>query len=294
MAETSAAAVINHDVETPHGRLHVSDRLGDDPALVLMHGFPDDSRIYDRLAPLLGPRRAVTFDFAGYGRSERTDAGALNTQDRVDELGAVLDALELPHVGLVGHDASGPVAVDYAVSDPSRVTQLILLNSYYGHAPTLRLPEMIRLLADHHFVPLAGAMLDDPNQRLWLLQHTARQFGGDPDDPSGVEVISVLPQFFGDAENTDALAAIRAWTGALFADLDRQDEAIAAGRLAALDVPVTLLFGARDEYLSPDLASYLAALFRRADLRLVDSASHWVQWAQPETVSRLIREAASQ
>jgi 2-hydroxy-6-oxonona-2,4-dienedioate hydrolase len=30
-----------------------------------MHGFPDDSRIYDRLVPLLSPRRAEAFDFLG-------------------------------------------------------------------------------------------------------------------------------------------------------------------------------------------------------------------------------------
>ena len=53
------------------GRLHVSDRPGDGPAAVLMHGFPDDSHIYDHLAPLLAPRRTVAFDFLGYGRSDR-------------------------------------------------------------------------------------------------------------------------------------------------------------------------------------------------------------------------------
>jgi haloalkane dehalogenase len=294
MAEASPEALVtSNQIASPNGRLHVSDRSGVDPALVLMHGFPDDSRIYDRLAPLLGPRRVVTFDFAGYGHSERTDPDALEFGDHADDLGVVLDALKLADVSLVAHDASGPIAIDYAVSHPDRVSQLILLDTFYGHASTLRLPEMIRLLADHHFAPLADAMLDDPNQRLWLLQHTARRFGGDPNNPSGVEVTSVLPQFFGDGSTPDALVAIRAWTGALFADLDRQDEAISEGRLAALDLPVTLLFGARDEYLNPDLARHLAALFPRADVRIIEGAAHWPQWDQPETVARLIREAAS-
>jgi pimeloyl-ACP methyl ester carboxylesterase len=43
-------------------RLHVVDRPGGEPAFVLMHGFPDDHHIYDRLTPLLDPRRVVTFD----------------------------------------------------------------------------------------------------------------------------------------------------------------------------------------------------------------------------------------
>ena len=106
-------------------------------------------------------------------------------------------------------------------------------------------------------------------------------------------MLSILPQFFGDSTQPDALDAIRAWTGALFADLERQDEAIAAGRLAALDLPVSLFFGAGDEYLSPDLGRHLASLFAHADLRLVDSAPHWLQWAEPEKLATLIRGAAS-
>jgi pimeloyl-ACP methyl ester carboxylesterase len=286
-------SVASHAVQTAHGRIHVVDRPGEDPAFVLMHGFPDDSRIYDRLAPLLAPRRVVTFDFVGYGRSERTDPGQFNASHQADELGAVLDALELDRVVVVGHDASGPVATDYTISEPHRVDHLILLNTYYGHAPSLGLPEMIRLFADPNFVPLADAMIDDPNQRLWLLWHTARRFGLDPLDPTGIGVVSITPQFFGDAETPDALPAVRAWTGALFPELDRQDDLINAGRLAGLDVRVTLLFGASDEYLSPDLARHLAGLFTHADLQFVEDASHWPQWDQPTTVARFMRDAAT-
>ena len=183
----------------------------------------------------------------------------------------------------------GPVAIDYALAAPDRVGQLILLNTYYGHAPALRLPEMIRLLADPDMTPLADAMLNDPDQRMWLLAHTARQFGGDPLDPDSVAVAAIVPQFFGEAGRLDALPAIRAWTAALFGDLDAQDQRIAQGQLADLDIPVGLVFGALDRYLSPDLAARLARLFPAADTHLVDGASHWPQWDQPKAVAELIR-----
>src|SRR5499427_5557825 len=253
--------VTTHQVPTATGRLHVSDHAGDEPALVLMHGFPDDSRIYNRLVPLLSPRRAVAFDFLGYGRSDRPQTGAADPAGHLHQLGAVLDGLGIETAVLVGHDASGPVAIDYALAAPGRVGKLILLNTYYGHAPALRPPEMIRLLADPDMTPLADAMLDDPDQRMWLLAHTARQFGGDPLDPDSVGITSVLPQFFGDGDHPDALPAIRAWTAALFSDLDAQDQRIAQGQLADLDIPVGLVFGALDRYLSPDLAARLARLF---------------------------------
>ena len=288
MADASRDVTIRQ-VPTAMGRLRVTDHPGDDPALVLMHGFPDDSRIYNRLVPLLSPRRAVAFDFLGYGGSDRPPAGAADPAGHLHQLGAVLDELGIETAVLVGHDASGPVAVDYALAAPGRVGQVILLNTYYGHAPALRLPEMIRLLADPDMTPLADAMLKDPDQRMWLLGHTARQFGGDPLDPNSVGITSVLPQFFGDASRPDALPAIKAWTAALFGDLDTQDRRINRGQLASLNIPVRLVFGALDRYLSPGLAAHLASLFPRAGLRLVDGASHWPQWDLPKAVSELIR-----
>jgi pimeloyl-ACP methyl ester carboxylesterase len=141
-----------------------------------MHGFPDDSRIYDRLVPLLSTRRILVFDWLGYGRSDRADPGARGVGHQ-HELRAVLDSLQLGRVVLVGHDASGPEAIDFAVTEPGRVGQLVLLNTYYGHAPSLRLPEMIRLLADPGLTPLSDAMIAEPGQRLWLLAHTGSQFG---------------------------------------------------------------------------------------------------------------------
>lgn len=44
---------------------------GDEPAIVLMHGFPDDRHLYDRVQPLLDGRRVVAFDFLGRGRSDK-------------------------------------------------------------------------------------------------------------------------------------------------------------------------------------------------------------------------------
>jgi 2-hydroxy-6-oxonona-2,4-dienedioate hydrolase len=270
------------------GRIHVVDRPGDDPAFVLMHGFPDDHRIYDGLAPLLARRRVIAFDFFGYGESGRA-ASAGQRPTPSEDLTEVIDSRGLDNVVLVGHDASGPVAIDYALDHPGRVYQLVLLNTYYGHTPALRLPEMIRLFADHELAPLADAMTADPAQLLWLLQHTARQFFGTDELPQdGIAVTSILPQFFASADHPDALSAIRAWTGTLFADLDAQDARIASGQLKNLDVPVTLIFGAADTYLSPDLARQLAEHFTHVSVTLVPDASHWPQWDQPEVIARYL------
>jgi pimeloyl-ACP methyl ester carboxylesterase len=44
---------------------------------------------------------------------------------------------------------------------------------------------------------------------------------------------------------------------------------------------------------NPDLARHVAGLFRHVDLQLVEDASHWPQWDQPELVAQLIKQATS-
>jgi haloalkane dehalogenase len=288
---TIDAGVIEHSVNHEQGSLHVIDLPGEEPAIVLMHGFPDDHRVYDKLVPLLSPRRAVAFDWLGYGRSDRSDGAGFSSEDHGSALAAVLDELGIDSCVLVGHDASGPDAVAFAVAHPERVAHLVLLNTVFGHQPSMRLPEMIRLFADPAFIPLADAMVSDEGQRLWLLQHTANQWGLDALDPDGLAIRSILPQFYGDADQPDALAGIRAWTATLFDALDAEDALIESGALRRLEVPVSVIFGESDRYLNPSLAAEIAGLFRDPAFHLVPGASHWPQYDQPQEIARLLKAA---
>ena len=278
-------------VEHADGALHIVDRAGEEPAIVLMHGFPDDHHIYDRLAPLLRPRRVIAFDWLGYGRSSRREKGAFDRTSRQQDLTALIDLLGLDKVVLVGHDASGPEAITFALRWPEQVTHLVLLNTYYGRVRGLRFPEMIRLFADPELIPLADAMVEDPEQRLWLLTHSAKQFGMYPLKPNGLAASSILAQYFGSERQHDALTEIRAWTADLFGALDAQDERVAAGDLGGLAVPTILIFGARDSYLSAAVAQGLAALLQSSATHPIPGASHWPQWDEPEAVAKIITEA---
>jgi haloalkane dehalogenase len=155
------------------------------------------------------------------------------------------------------------------------------------------LPEMIRLLADPALTSLVDAMITDDAQRLWLLQFTADHWGMDALDPQGVAVQSILPQFFGSADQPDALAAIRAWTAALFDSLNEQDELVESGALSDLEVPVSVIFGEADRYLNPSLAREIAGLFANPSLHVVPDASHWPQLDQPQVVADLLADIAS-
>ena len=63
-----------HYVSQSQGRVYARDYDGTGPAFVLMHGFPDNLHIWDDLIPYLvaSGRRVVTFDFLGFGASDKT------------------------------------------------------------------------------------------------------------------------------------------------------------------------------------------------------------------------------
>ena len=135
-------------VQREQHRIYVRDHPGEEPAIILMHGFPDNVHLYDRLVPYLSPpRRVVLFDFLGWGRSDKPSGYPYTTANQVGDLDAVITRLGLEPVLLVTHDASGPPAIDWALDHPERVAGLVLLNTYYCEMPTLRRPEAIWLFS---------------------------------------------------------------------------------------------------------------------------------------------------
>jgi pimeloyl-ACP methyl ester carboxylesterase len=97
--------------------------------------------------PLSPPRRVVTFDFLGWGSSDKPSGYPYTTANQVSDLDAVINQLGLGQVTLVAHDASGPPAIDWALDHTERVAGLVPLNTYYCEMPTLRLPETIWLFS---------------------------------------------------------------------------------------------------------------------------------------------------
>ncbi len=135
-------------VQLKQYRVYAREYAGEEPAIILLHGFPDNLHLYDRLVPFLSPpRRVVTFDFLGWGASDKPSGYAYTATNQVLELDAVIRQLKLTQVILVSHDASGPPAIDWALVHSEQIAGLVLLNTYYCKMPTLRSPEAIWLFS---------------------------------------------------------------------------------------------------------------------------------------------------
>jgi pimeloyl-ACP methyl ester carboxylesterase len=129
-------------------RIDAREYPGQEPAIVLLHGFPDNLHLYDRLLPHLNPpRRVITFDLLGWGASDKPTRYPYTATNQTGDLDAVITHLQLGSVVLIAHDASGPPAINWALEHPQRVAGLVLLNTYYCAMPGLRSPEAIWLFS---------------------------------------------------------------------------------------------------------------------------------------------------
>ena len=278
-----------HRIQRGAHALYARCYSGTAPAFVLMHGFPDNLRIYDALAPILAGagRRVVAFDFLGYGGSDKPVDYRYTPAGLEDDLQAVVVALGLGPVVPVAHDASGPTAINWALAHPQQVAALALLNTYYDTAPTLRVPEFVSLFADPGYSDLAAAFAGDPAQFGWLLAFQARQFRrGAPSALQERAQRMLEPIIRGQfAATPSAVPAFVGLTRDLRATLEANTRR--ADELAAFARPVSLIWGAGDPYLNRGVAEHLHGLFPTPELAPLP-LGHWPQIDGPEEVARAL------
>lgn len=102
------------------------------PVLLLLHGLPSSSRMYEPLLQRLTDRyRLIAPDYPGFGHSASpTPAEFAYTFDHLAEvMTAFTAALGLSRYSLFMQDYGGPVGLRMAMADPGRVDTLIIQNA---------------------------------------------------------------------------------------------------------------------------------------------------------------------
>jgi haloalkane dehalogenase len=282
-------AFTEHRIPQGQGDLYVRDYGGSGPAFVMLHGFPDNSHIYDDLIPYLvaAGRRAVAFDFLGFGDSDKPEGATYSFEQQLGDVVAVADALNLDKLVPVAHDAGGPAAVNYAIQNPQRASAVCLLNVFYASAPGLRFPEFIELFATKSLKALTRHMLQHPQQFAALLtfQRGQMQAGMSASQKAHYD------GFLGPLIETN----FKQGAGPAFAQMTfrANDEVAANDRrlddLRRLDVPVHLIWGKADDYLNVGVAEDLRSRAKTGSLHLIQ-AGHWPQIDEPAEVAKIMLE----
>jgi len=109
-------------------RVAYSDSGGGPDALVLVHGWDSDRRVWDeQLEPLARAHRVLAVDLLGHGRSDKPEL-AYTMDVLADSLNAVLDHAGVERAVLVGHSNGTPVIRQVLRRHPTRVAGLVAVD----------------------------------------------------------------------------------------------------------------------------------------------------------------------
>lgn len=162
--------------------MHVAE-AGDGPPLLLLHGFPQHWWAWRKVIPGLASRyRVICPDLRGAGWTDAPPDGYTSDQ-LVADVTALLDALQLEKVSILGFDWGGLVGFRACLAHPERVERFVCLATPHPYVEFH--PRM--LLSMWRVWPMFAIAM--PALGPWLLR-TGRQrlprwlMTGDTDDPA--------------------------------------------------------------------------------------------------------------
>jgi pimeloyl-ACP methyl ester carboxylesterase len=251
-------------LERPGARL-VYEVAGDGPAVVLIHGFGLDMRMWDpQLDPLAARFRVVRYDCRGFGACGPFDPGVPYTH--AGDLVALLDHLGIGDAVLAGLSFGGRVALQAALAAPDRVRGLALLDAVLDGVP---------------WDPESAWALDEVTRRV--------QAGG---VRAGREAWLAHPLFAAARKRPDLAAALAAmvagYPGQHWLGQDPHRETRRIDVLEGIAVPVLVAVGERDVPGFREMSAVLARRIPGAAYHVVADAGHMVTMEQPAAVNDLL------
>ena len=242
----------------------VSDRL---PVLCL-HGWPQSSYMWRYLLPALASagRRGVAPDLAGFGDSPPDPPG---THERhVEAIERFRRQIGLDRVVLVVHDTGGLIGLRWACDHPDAVAGLVITNT--GFFPDIEWMEIAKTMR----TPMQGEVLMDSLSREGfdtLMREASAEFEE-----------RALDEYWKAFTTADGRRGMLE----LYRSFDLDELAPYERRLAALGVPVLILWGQGDEYIPVDYATRFAREIPEAKLVLLEGVRHFLFEDEPRRCAR--------
>jgi pimeloyl-ACP methyl ester carboxylesterase len=263
-------------VRLDDGDMHVvEDGEPGAPAVLLIHGTVGSTAWWDPvIPPLAGACRVIRVDLLGHGKST-SPVGGYDIPAQARRIGAVLDRLGANRVTVIGHSMGCMVATALAEQRPDKVAALALIDM--GPSLDAAIPEslLVRLLLARF-----------PGRLLWRLRSEAtirkamRSAFTRPVDIPGAIIGAALGMTH------------RALAGTARGSLDYMRQQSLPDRLAALGIPVLVIFGAEDaRYPSSSAAAY--HVVPGACVELLPGVGHTPMLEDPQTTGILLLDFAA-
>jgi 3-oxoadipate enol-lactonase len=241
-------------IATARGRIGYSEYgSGEATPIVFLHGVGSDKSVWRRQTEHFGTsRRALAFDYPGYGESDFVDGATRD--DFAASILAAMSGLGIDRAHVCGLSLGGVVAVAMHAAAPQRCASLIIADSFAVHPEGQGIHD--RSVAASHSMTM----------RALAEARTGVLLGSAAPDGLRAEVIETMAAINPAAYRIGAEAV---WLA------DQRD------RAAAIDVPALILVGEEDGITPPALSEELLRLIPHARLERIAAAGHLANVEQP-------------
>jgi pimeloyl-ACP methyl ester carboxylesterase len=258
-------------------------RGGAGPAIILLHGFPEDWYEYHPIMPLLTKQfTVVAVDLRGLGGSMPTEGG-YDAANMAEDIHQLAEHLHLEHIYVAGHDIGGMVAYALARRYPETIRGVMLLDTplpglgpwdevkanpitwHVNFQQTSGLPE--QLLAGREAIYLRHFLYSDTFSDADVA-HYARAYAAPKHLRAALEIHRAFPA----------------------------NEKFNAAQQSSISVPLVLAPGKNSpfEKLMPGFADALRTHgCANVEIEVIENSAHYVVDEQPDDVAQLIERHAS-
>ena len=254
-------------IATARGRIGYSEKGGgSETPILFLHGVGSDKSVWQSQLDHFGlARRAVAFDYPGYGESEFVDGATRD--DFAAAIFAAMDALEIDSAHVCGLSLGGVIAIAMNSTAPHRCASLIIADSFAVHPDGQGIHD--RSVAASQTM----TMRELAEARAGLL------LGSEVGDDLRKEVVDTMAAIDPAAYRIGAAAV---WLA------DQGD------RAAKIEVPTLILVGEEDRITPVSLSEELHDIIPQSELQIIRKAGHLANAEQAQAFNSAIESFLSQ
>lgn len=199
--------VVESSVKSADGvPIHFTARGNGDTALVFVHCWSCDSSYWQaQMNDFAADYRVVAIDLAGHGQSG-TGRKNYTISSFADDVGRVVDSLDLKKVILVGHSMGGSVIIETALRMPERAIKLVAVDSFetqFQWPPEDKIAEMLAPFKSDFYKTTSQMVksMFSPNADPAIVQHIANDMASAPAEIGISALSNTLRWVAGDYQN---------------------------------------------------------------------------------------------
>ncbi|HEY3410743.1 MAG TPA: alpha/beta hydrolase [Propionicimonas sp.] len=258
-------------VDVNGAALHYEE-AGSGPGMLFVHGMAGFAGVWsDQMSRLADEFHTVAYDRRGHTRSPRGAVTEESVELHADDAAAMIQALELAPVILVGSSGGARICIDLLRRYPHLLRGAVLSEPpVFSLSPTIAAEFMAMVK------PAVGKALDS----------------GDPTSAVDAFFNIIDPVFWASAPD-DRKQAYRANLPAMLADLRMPTYQLTAADLARIDRPCLVLYGSASLPWFQDIAKIVAGAIPHCHLIELAGAGHATYAARPAEFAQAIREFAT-